>query len=652
MTFIRDIALSGACVAALALSAGQALAGPGDWTTIGGDAGQSKYSPLKQITAANVGTLKEAWKFPAGGSSLMPLVIDGVMFHTTGGKVYSLDAASGKLLWETSLATLVPLAPGGTALNAARSAQLPARGGPPGGAAATPAAATTAAPAVKYVPLGNNAKYGLAYWPGSGRIGPRVVLTTQGGYLIQLDAKTGKVITNFGVNGALDLRINAMEKMNATDYTPGMLPTIYKNLAIVAPRTDEQGRYGPPGDPRAFDLITGKEVWRFHTVPHPGEANFGGWGLNGWQDRRGPGSWVPMSVDYKNGLVFVATGNATDQDYGGTRPGDNLYATSLVALDGDTGKLRWYYQTTHHDIYDWDLNGAPALIEMTDKDGKKVEAVAQSAKQGYLFILDRLTGKAILPVEEKSQPASDAPGELTSPTQPTPHLEPIARVSLSRDEVANLSPASNKACLAIYDKVLNQGEGTPYGMVPSLVFPSSTGGPTWAGATFDPNLNYVFINTKSLGTIAMLTPQLSSNKFESLAKSKLPFSDPEGYPCSTPPWGELMAIDVGTGKFVWRQPLGEIKALTARGIPKTGTDNSGGSTATAGGVLFIGASQDRMFRAFDPKTGKELWSVEVSGNAGSTPVTYLGKNGKQYVTVSVGGRGGAVAGELVTFALP
>jgi quinoprotein glucose dehydrogenase len=341
-----------------------------------------------------------------------------------------------------------------------------------------------------------------------------------------------------------------------------------------------------------------------------------------------------MSVDYASGTIFMATGNATDQDYGGTRPGDNLYATSLVAINAETGKLRWFFQTTHHDIYDWDLNSPPVLADITTQDGKKVAAVVQNTKQGYLFVLDRATGKPILPVEERPVPASDAPGEYTSPTQPVPVKPgPLGRVSLSRDEVANLSPESHKYCLDIYDKVLQAGEGGPYSMVPTLVFPSSTGGGTFAGATYSPDLNYIFVNDKDLGTIAMLTPQLSSNKFESLAKSKIPFEDQNGYPCSTPPWGELMAVNAATGDIVWREPLGEIKALTAKGIPKTGTDNSGGSIVTAGGVLFIGASQDKMFRAIDAKTGKELWSKELGANANATPITYLGKNGKQYVAI-------------------
>ena len=235
-----------------------------------------------------------------------------------------------------------------------------------------------------------------------------MIVATTDGLLIQLDAKTGKLFKNVGDNGIVDLKIGMVEKYGG-GYTPGSTPAIYKNLAIISPTTGEQGRYGIAGDPRAFDLQTGKEVWRFHTVPQPGEAEFPSWGTDGWQDRRGPGAWVPMTVDTANGLVFVPLGNATDQNYGGNRLGKNLYATSLVALDANTGKLRWYYQTTHHDIYDWDVNAPPTLIEVT-KDGKKIPAVAQSTKLGMLFILDRLTGKAIFGDEERPVPDTDAPG--------------------------------------------------------------------------------------------------------------------------------------------------------------------------------------------------------------------------------------------------
>jgi glucose dehydrogenase len=649
MKSAKDLALATASLAALVFASGAALAAPGDWTTVGGDGTQSKYSALKQITPANVGRMARAWSFAAGAGQVTPLAVNGILYYPSGAKVFALDGDSGQIVWQTDLSTLVPNK-AGEELNAARPAAFK---GPP----AKPG----------FLGLGNSAKYGVAYWPGTGKIAPRIVIATGGGYLVQLDAKTGALVKNFGRNGALDLRVGMMENMNLSDYTPGALPTIYKNYAVVTPRTAENGRYGTPGDPRAFDLVTGKLIWRFHVVPQAGEENFGEWGLDGWQDRRAAGSWVPMTVDPANNLVFVGTGNATDQNFGGTRPGSNLYATSVLAIDGDTGKLRWYYQMTHHDIYDWDINAPPVLIDMTDASGQKVPALAQTTKNGYLFVLNRLTGKPVLPVREKRIPPTDTPGELAWDTQPVPvKPEPVARVSLTRDEVANLSPESHRFCLAIYDNVVQLGEGTPYGMAPSLVFPSSTGGPNPSGATFDPSSNTIFVNSQSLGTIAVLTPALSAGKFETLSKSKIPFVDQNGYPCSKPPWGEMMAINAATGDYLWREPLGEYKELSAKGIAPTGQIPAGGTAATAGGVLFVAATPDRMFRAVDPKTGKVLWSTELPGQGGATPVVYQGKSGKQYVGIlTTPARGatrpagapppaptGGAPGELVVFAVP
>ena len=582
----------------LILCATPLLHAQADWPGVGNDPGGMKYSTLKQITPANVTKLVKAWTYetndPAGGFrgwEITPIVISNVMyFPTSGKKIVALNAETGKEIWVVDLTTL--------------------------GA------------------KGAGAKYGVSYWPGEGKIAPRIVIATNDGLLLQLDAKTGKLYTAFGKDGIVDLKVGMIEKYGGT-YTPGATPTIYKNLAILSPTTGEQGRYGLAGDPRAFDLLTGKEVWRFHTVPQPGEPNFGTWGENGWQDRRGPGSWVPMTLDIPNGLVFIALGNATDQNYGGSRPGTDLYATSVVALEAATGKLKWYYQMTHHDIYDWDANAPPTLIEV-NKDGKKIPAIAQSTKQGYLFVLDRLTGKAVFGDEERPVPQSDAPGEPSSATQPYPLKPvPIARVSMTRDEVSRITPETIASCKAQYDKAVQMGPNTPYLMVPSIVFPSSEGGGSWSGASFDPTNGYILVNTRSLGTMGVLRPQKSSGILPSYAKQKIPFDDPDGYPCSAAPWGELMAIDANTADIVWRVPLGEYKELTARGVPKTGTANAGGPIITASGLIFIGATADLTFRAFEEKTGKELWSTELPNNSVDTPMTYQGKNGKQYVAAVI-----------------
>ncbi len=607
---------------ALVIASAALLSAQNDWPNAGGDPGGMKYSKLNQITPANVTKLVKSWTYdtgdPAGGFrgwETTPIVVGNTMyFSTSGRKVVALNATSGEEIWKVDLKD---------------------------------------APS-----MGAGAKYGVSYWPGDGKAAPRIVVATTDGLLLQFDARTGALFKQVGDNGIVDLKKGMVEKFGG-GYSPGMTPSIYKNLAIFAPSTGEQGRYGIAGDPRAFDLTTGREVWRFHTVPQPGELNFAAWGVNGWQDRRGPGSWVPMTVDEANGLVFVALGNATDQNYGGSRPGSNLYATSVVALEAATGKLKWYYQTTHHDIGDWDVNAPPTLVEVT-QNGKKIPAIAQSTKVGLLFVLDRFTGKPVWGDEERPVPASDAPGEVTSPTQPFPlKPAPIARMSMTREEVTKINKAAEESCKAQYDQAVQMGPYTPYLMVPSLVFPSSEGGGSWSGASFDPNLGYIYVNTRSLGTMAVLRPQTSGG-LASYAKQKINFDDPEGYPCSAPPWGELMAIDGKTGDIAWRVPLGEYKELTARGIPKTGTPNAGGPIVTAGGVIFIGATSDRMFRAFDSKTGKELWSTELTNNAVDTPLTYMGTNGKQYVAAVVSSgldnfnKPAVEAGtnKIVTFTLP
>jgi glucose dehydrogenase len=587
-----------ALCALLAISTPVLLHAQADWPGVGNDPGGTKYSTLSQITPANVTKLVKAWTYDTGdpgggfrGWEVTPIVVKNVMyFPTTGKKIVALAGDTGKEIWKVDLKTL------GVS--------------------------------------GAGAKYGVSYWPGDGKVAPRIIVATQDGFLLQLDAKTGELFKGVGKDGLIDLKVGMVEKYGG-GYTPGATPAIYKNLAIFSPTTGEQGRYGLAGDPRAFDLTTGKEVWRFHTVPQPDDPNFGTWGSNGWQDRRGPGSWVPMTVDVPNGIVYVALGNATDQNFGGTRPGKDLYACSIIALDANTGKLKWYYQITHHDIYDWDVNAPPTLVDIK-KDGKVIPAVAQSTKVGYMFIFNRLTGEVIFGDDERAVPQSDAPGEIPQPTQPYPLKPgPISRVSMTREEVSKISPETTKNCQAQYDKAVNMGPNTPYLMVPSIVFPSSEGGGSWSGASFDPKQGLIFVNTRSLGTIGVLRPSRSSNLLDSYAKQKIPFDDAQGYPCSTAPWGELMAVSATTGEFVWRVPLGEYKELTAKGIPVTGTPNAGGPVATASGLIFIGATSDKTFRAFESKTGKVLWSVELSNNSVDTPMTFQGANGKQYVTAVI-----------------
>ena len=573
-----------------------------DWPNTGHDPGSMKYSPLTQVTPDNVTRLAVAWTYdmgvPASGYTITPIVIHNVMYLPVNGTVITaLQADSGKELWKYDLKDLKGISPN------------PSAGG-----------------------------RGISYWPGTARTGPRIVVDTTNGFIVQLDARTGRPIQ--GPAGMINLATGVTEKFGG-GYSTNTPPAIYRNLAIIAARTGEQGRYGLPGDPRAFDLLTGKEVWRFHVVPQPGDDNFGTWGLNGWQDRRGPGVWVPMTVDTANDIVFVPLGNATDQNYGGSRPGLDLYATTVLALRASTGKLVWYQQLTHHDIYDWDVNCPPALIEAV-KDGKRVPAVAQMTKQGMLFMFDRLTGEPIFGMEERPVPRFDAPGDQAWPTQPFP-VKPtgLTRDGMTRSDVSKISPEAEKYCTELFDKSVNMGPYTPYGMLPSLVFPGSEGGGSWAGIAANPALDLLFLNTRHLGVIAQLQPSMSSGVLPSFSKQKVPgnfYVDQQGYPCNEPPWSEIVAVSTKTGDIVWRTPLGEYPELTRKGILNTGTAiNDGGPIATASGLVFIGATADFAFRAFDAKTGKEIWRATLPDDSLMTPLTYQGGNGKQYVVAVAGG---------------
>ena len=602
------------------------IAADNDWPTVGNDAGGMKYSALTQITPANVSQLKQAWTYdtgaPATGYTATPIVIDNVMYlpvrNTT---IVALKADSGTELWKFDLKTINGLGPN------------PAAGG-----------------------------RGISYWPGTAQAAPRIVVATTNGFLVQLDAKTGTPVA--GPAGVVNLAAGVMDKFGGT-YSMNTAPAIYKNLAIIAGRTGEAGRYGIPGDPRGIDLLTGKEVWRFHVVPYPTDENFGTWGLNGWQDRRGPGVWVPMTVDAANDMVFIPLGNATDQNFGNSRPGENLYATSLLVLQASTGKRKWHFQMTHHDIYDWDLSSPPALFDFT-KDGQRIPAVAQMTKVGMLFMFNRMTGEPLFPVEERPVPRFDAPGDQAWPTQPfTTKPANLTRDGMTRSEVSTISPEATKFCTEIFDKSVNSGPYTPYGMVPSLVFPGSEGGGGWGGAATNPALGLVFINTRHLGVVAQLQTSMSSGVLPSFAKQKVPtnfYVDQQGYPCNAPPWSEIIAVSAVTGDVVWRTPLGEYPELTAKGIKNTGTAiNDGGPIATASGLVFIGATSDFGFRAFDAKTGKELWRATLPDDVTMTPLTYQGANGKQYVAAVAGGgdatfhipakttRGNAI---LTAFSLP
>jgi len=639
----------------------------GDWPMYSHSLSGQRYSPLTEITAANVARLAPAWSLrltqpaagrrgggpPASGAGapargaapssanpsanpeeagtgsnpeVTPIVIAGVMYlPARGNQVLALEADTGKEVWRRVLPRYVT---------------------------------TTAR--------------GVAYWPGDGQAAARILLTA-GPRLVALDAATGQLAAGFGANGMIDIGV----PWNG-------VPTIYRNIAILGATTGEIP-LGVPGDTRAFDLRSGKKVWDFHTVPLPGELGNNSWLENGWRARSGVNVWAwYMTLDADRGLLYMPVAGPSANYWGGDRPGNNLFANSIVAVDAETGRYRWHFQTVHHDLWDSDMPNPPVLVDI-EQNGRRVPSLASVGKTGWMFILDRVTGKPIFGVEERPVPKGSVPGEWYSPTQPFPvkPARPLVRVDFvkERDLVRpeDTSAQHVAECEALWEKsggFANAGAFTPFefheeGAPPrsTIQFPGGTGGVNWGGAAADPSSGYVYVNahdTSLVGWIEAKRPGLnygngtqgstqpydrgSVNGAGPYFTFSAPYKDAAGrtvatLPCQRPPWGRLVAVNANTGDIAWETPLGLTEALP-EGRQLTGNSGSAGPAVTAGGLVIVGATTDRRLRAFDAKSGKELWtSARLEGQVNANPMTYRGKNGKQYVA--------AVATDsLVVFALP
>jgi len=448
--------------------------------------------------------------------------------------------------------------------------------------------------------------------------------------------------------------------------TPGV---IYKNLYIVGGRTSE-GLPASRGDIRAYDVRTGRLRWTFHTIPRPGEYGYGTWPKNAWKYTGGANNWAGMAVDVKRGLVFVPTGSASADFYGANRLGDNLFANTLLALDANTGKRVWHFQAVKHDIWDRDFPSQPTLVTV-NRDGKRVDAVAQTTKHGFVFLFDRESGKPLFPIEYRRVPASTVEGEVTSRTQPFPSKPaPFARQRLTEDMLTRRTPLVHQWALDQFKTLQSDGQFVPFTVgKPTVIFPGFDGGAEWGGSALDPNTGVLYVNSNDIvWTSSMQRAQPESTAATPRARSpyalKYNFTgynkwyDPDGFPAVAPPWGTLNAINLNTGEYAWKIPLGEYPELAAQGLKDTGTENYGGPIVTAGGLLFIGATNyDKKFRAFDKDTGKLLWETVMVNSGNATPITYE-VNGKQYVVIAAfggygGSRPGAVTGgAFVAFALP
>ncbi|MFZ0747296.1 MAG: c-type cytochrome [Terracidiphilus sp.] len=760
-----------------------------DWPAYNGGLDGDHYSKLTQINRTNVHRLQQAWRFDTGEQGMMetnPLIVSGTLYaYTPLQEVIALDAATGKLKWK---------------FNSGIPGRQPVRG--------------------------------VTYWndQGHGRIFAGVM-----NFLYCLDAETGHLIASFGEGGRIDLRKNLgreFESQSIALTTPGV---IYNDTIIVGGREPES-HPAPPGDIRAYDLRTGKLRWSFHTIPHPGEPGYETWPKDAWKTAGAANNWAGMAVDVERGIVYAPTGSAVMDFYGGDRVGNDLYADTLLALDANTGKRLWDFQGVHHDIWDRDFPSPPALFTVMH-DGKKVEALAQTTKQGYLYLFNRINGQPLFPIHEHPFPASTVPGEVTSPTQPVPDWpEPYGRQRLTEDMLTTRTPEAHDWAIKTFRDFRSDGQFVPFALdKQTIIFPGFDGGAEWGGPAIDPATDVLYVNENEmawtgglvtnsqsgspgeqlyrsqcavchgvdragsppafpslvdiekrltpqkitdairqgtgrmpsfpnidaprlaalldyLGTASssatkkemntvpaeakgtdhpvdpagaaayrdhcaachgehmegvppsfpMLigvgsrlsasqvteliqkgkgimppTPELRGEELEALlrylgVKATVPgnteeanadkyiftgyrkFLDPDGYPAIAPPWGTLSAINLKTGKYLWRIPLGEYPALARNGMKNTGSENYGGPIVTAGGVLFIGATvYDRMFRAFDSRSGALLWQSELPFAAMDTPATYMIR-GRQFVVIAAsGGRDqkSPVGGAYIAFAL-
>ena len=689
-----------------------------DWKVYGGSKENSKYSSLAEIDTLNVNKLQVAWIYHSenndstkfGPIECNPIIIDGTLYGVSPKmKLFAIDATSGKEKWQFDPADSL-------------------------------ANKTWHRNSI-------NMNRGVAYWEDGN---DKRIIYTVGPIAFAVNANSGKLIHDFGVDGGVNLAKGLGKDESTVSITPTSPVMIFKDLFIVSGLVSEE----TPGHIRAFDVRSGKQLWIFHTIPYPSEPGYNTWeDSTAYQHMGSTNSWSGFSLDEKRGILYAGVGSPTNDFYGGDRLGDGLYGNSILAIDALTGKLIWHFQTVHHDVWDMDISSPPVLFTF-EKEGKKIDAIAQTTKTGFVFLFDRVNGKPLFTIYEKPVPTNTMiAGEKLSPTQPFPLLpKPFVRQILTKNDLNKLiSDSSYQDVLKRFNAYRSEGIYTPPSTQGTIILPGYDGGGEWGGPSIDPSTNILYVNANEMAWVLNLVEnkpnaykpvtnleagtrlyqlncmrchgpeRLGSGDYPSIigtekkytllqlmqllstGRRMMPgfnhlsteeknaiasfilnikeeqtkkydgstknmqaaikpsygftgynkFLTKEGYPAIAPPWGTLNAINLNTGNYVWKIPLGEFKELKEKGIPTTGRENYGGSVITAGGLLFIGATADGKFRAINKFTGNILWETDLPASGVATPAVYS-VNGKQYVVIACGGSkwGGKSSDAYVAFALP
>ncbi|MEP6549159.1 MAG: PQQ-binding-like beta-propeller repeat protein [Gammaproteobacteria bacterium] len=619
--------------AAAGIARAQTPAEEVDWPAYGGAPGAANYSALSDINTANVTQLRLAWQWQTGEAPLKefgtspgmfettPIVIDGVMYLSTPyNRIVALDPATGKEFWSYD---------------------------------PRPYAEGQVANGTGFV------HRGVAAWRDPRTHELRIVFASRN-RLYELDARSGKALAGFGRNGIVNLLEGLQWPVNPKHFTNTSPPIVYRNLIIVGNGVADRLIYrrDPPGDVRAYDARSGQRVWSFHTVPRDGEFGASTWDKHSNRLTGHTNVWAPMSIDSRRGLLFLPVSTPSNDFYGGNRPGDNLYADSIVCLDANTGKRRWYRQLVHHGLWDYDTPAAPSLVKIV-QSGKSIDAVVQLTKQGFLFGFDRVSGMPLWPIEERAAPASEVPGELVSPTQPAPVGPPIlAPQGVTLDDATDLTAELHAEAVAVLQRLRIGPLFTPPSMQGTLIRPGLLGGADWGGGAFDPDTGILYVKVNN--DPALVYPDITD------AQGNVPEVGPNDtgdesvllhhrIPLLKPPYAYLEAVDLNATQMRWQVPFGDNEsvrndvALKDAQLPAAlGAVGSAGAIVTRGGLVFVGGG-DAVFHAVDKRSGADLWRYSTGGaKTNGTPMTYR-VGGRQFVIIAVGGPGpGAV---LLAFAL-